>query len=262
MIRLPETGPVLGRCGCGRMVRENSFRTAVDRAEWDLSSFCQCCLDRVFLALDEDGIVPASPIRFGALAAHLRSGRTVLEIVLLPFLFVPELHRVAWEARYTLRIGPMISFSPRSDLDPMSCVLAGHRIRVTEIYAYEDPRLPVWFEDLDLLVALDGRSLNEIVGACPVLGRGTQLALADAVLWREVVSRPLLPFDSFIRARGLDLSRQDDASPPSPLRVCARMGAALALPDPNSFDGERTALWHLLEGLRPHFPVQPKGDRR
>ena len=259
MIRLLETGPVLGTCVCQAMVREDSLRDNYSKDEWLLSRMCQPCQDRIFLAPGGEGGVRAHPIRFGALVAHSRSGRTVLEVVLIPFLFIPELHRAAWEARYILRIGPMPSFAASTELNPMYRFLAGHRVRVTEVLSFDDPRLPVWFEDLDLLVALDQRSVDEIVGACPVLGRGLRTALADAVPWREIASRPLLPFESFVRSRGLDLARPDDRSPPSPLRVCARMAAALALVERGSYDKDRTALWHLLEGMRTHFSDSPKG---
>ena len=259
MIRLLETGPVLGTCVCQAMVREDSLRGDCSEHEWYLSGLCQSCQDRIFLAPGGEGGVRAHPIRFGALVAHSRSGRTVLEVVLIPFLFIPELHRAAWEARYILRIGPMLSFAPSTELNPMYRFLAGHRVRVTEVLSFDDPRLPVWFEDLDLLVALDRRSLDEIVGSCPVLGRGIQVSLADAVPWREIVSRPLVPFGSFVRSRGLDLARPDNCSPPSPLRVCARMAAALALVERGSYDKDRTALWHLLEGMRTHFSDSPKG---
>ena len=92
MIRLPESGSVLGWCSCGALVREDSFRNECSLAEWHLSGFCQRCQDQFFLAVDQEGDAQVYRLRFGALAAHRSSGREVLEIGLIPFLCVPSLH--------------------------------------------------------------------------------------------------------------------------------------------------------------------------
>ena len=139
------------------------------------------CQDLIFLFPPLEAGAPRHLIRFGALAAHRRSDRHVLEVAVLPFRFIPEHHVLAWEARSTLRIGSVLPFALPSELHPMASILAGHRVRVTEVYSFEDPRRAGWFSDLDLLLALDADSLKEIVGACPVLGGGLRIPLADAL---------------------------------------------------------------------------------
>jgi len=244
VIRLPETGAVLGRCGCGAVVRTDSFRDLASYAEFFFSGFDQPCQDRAFLGLDEQGKLPPCPIRFGALAAHLAPGPVAPELVVLPFLFVPEFHVLAWEARYILRIGPRHSDAPLMDLYPMGDSLAGHRVRVTEIDSYADRRLVDWFSDLELLLASDRGAIDAIVRACPPLRTGLRVALDDAVDWSDFVSG-VWP---------VDVSRPDVPPPVSPLHLCARMGAALLNPERRPRCEPRTAAWHLLESLRAHFP--------
>ena len=253
MIRLPETGFVLGRSGCGTLVREDSFRDENSLAEWQISALSQSAQDRIYLGLSEAGGI-RYPIRFGALAAHAVSGGEVSEVAVLPFLFVPATHSVAWEPRFALRIGPMLSLGLLSDLDPMARMLLGHWLRVTDVSAFEDPRLGEWFADLDLLVALDQASLEAIVGACPVLGGGLQLALAEALDWRALTGRPLVPFPQFVRSTDLDPSLRQAGPRPSPLRVCARMGAALGFADGRPLSA-------LFESLKRQFrnPSLSKG---
>ena len=257
MIRLPETGPEVGRCVCGVVIREDSFRDKKSEKEWFLSSLCMECQDRVFLVPPQEVGAVRHTVRFGVLAAHRRSGRQILEVALLPFRFIPALHIVAWEPRYTLRIGPVLPLTLPAELDPMFRILAGHRVHLTEVDSFEDPRLAEWFSDLDLLATLDRRAGEEIVGACPVLGDAHAVALADAIPWRDIVSRPLIPFDGFVRSRGLDLFRAGSSLPPSPLRLCARLGAALGLE-------EHKPLWHLFESVKDQFskPLQPEGVPR
>ena len=183
--------PKVGQCVCGAIVGEDSFRDECSGHEFSLSGLCQDCQDLIFLFPPPEAGTNRHRIRFGALAAHRRSDRHVLEVAVLPFRFIPEHQVLAWEARYSLRIGPILPFALPSVRNPMASILAGHRVRVTEVYSFEDPRLARWFSDLDLLLALDRQSLETIVGACPALGGGLQVALADAVPWASLVGRPL-----------------------------------------------------------------------
>ena len=262
MIRLPETGPEIGRCGCGAVVRQDSFRDESSFVEWELSGFCQRCQDRFFLAVDQDGDARHYPLRFGVLAAHRRSGREVLEIGLLPFVCIPALHVLAWEARSSLRIGRVIPRALHAELEPMARVLAGHRVRVTSIYELSDPRMDEWFSDLDLLIALDCRSLAEIVDACPALGGGFGVPISDAIPWSAMAGRPLTSLGHFVRFGKLDSSRNADWPPISALRLCARIGSALCLENHSSSAQERTALWHLLESVKNCIPDPPEPKRR
>ena len=254
MIRLPETGPELGRCGCGAVVRQDSFRDESSFVEWELSAFCQRCQDNFFLAVDQDGDAQHYPLRFGVLAANRRSGREVLEIGLLPFLCIPAMHLVVWEARYALRIGRVVPLARPSDLKPMARILDRHHVRVTSIYEVFDPRLSGWFSDLDLLIAHDCRSLAEIVGACPALRGGLGVPISDAIPWSVMAGPPLTSFGHCVRPEGLDSGRAEARPPTSALRLCARIGAALCLENRGSSDEERTALWHLLESIKGCLP--------
>ena len=249
MISLPETGPELGRCLCGNVTRKDSFRDKCSRLEFTLSGLCQACQDLIFLFPPPEAGATRHRIRFGALAAHRRSDRHVLEVAVLPFRFIPQHHVLAWEARHVLRIGSVLPFALPSELYPMASILAGHRVRVTEVYS--DARLAGWFSDLDLLLALDADSLNEIVGACPALGGGLQVALAEAVPWASLVGRPLSSLLQFVRSA--DLAAVQPGFPPSPLRVCARLGAALGMDDGRP-------LTHLLDFVRKARPEPPKPE--
>ena len=250
MIRLPVSGSELGRCLCGSAILEDFWRDECSEREWSQSGLCQDCQDKIFLGQAD---VRSHALRFGVLTAHASSGCAMSEVAVIPFLFVPATGTVAWEARFTLRIGSMLPFGLLSDLEPMARILHGHWLRLTEVYP-ADPRLDKWFSDLDLLVALDQESLQAIVGVCPVLGGGIEVALADALDWRALVGRPLTPFPQFVRSVDLDPSRRRAGPRPSPLRVCARMGAALGLEDGRP-------LTQLLELLEPHLrtPSNPKG---
>ena len=255
MIRFPETGAVLGICGCGQTVRVDSFSERLGLLEWYLSSMCAQCQSRTFLGLDPAGVLPPSQIRFGVIAAEACHHGEVSELALLPFRFVPEFHVVAWEARFTLRLGPLLDSQWHSDLEPMAAILTGHWVRVTDLASFRDPRLDEWFYDLDLLLALDQASAVSILRTCPALAVGAPhvAALADEVPWPRLTGHPLLPFEAFVRAHDLDFGPDAALSPRSALSQCTCMAAALALPDPASPDDERTALWHLFASVKPRF---------
>ena len=254
MIRLPETGPELGRCGCGDVVRQDSFRDESSHVEWNLSGLCQRCQDRFFLARDQEGDAKDKPLHFGVLAAHRSSGPELIEIGLLPFLCIPALHVLVWEARYALRIGRVIPPARPAALDPMAQLLAGNHVRATSIYEFSDSRLVEWFYDLELLVALDCRSVADIVVACPALEGGLGVSISDAIPWTASASRPRNAFGRFVRAGWLESGDGGDWHPPSALRICARMGAALSLEDASLSGDKRPGLWHLLESVKDCLP--------
>lgn len=254
MIQVPETGRKLGRCVCGVLIREDSYRDQGSLAEARISQLCQSCIDHVFLVPPRESCEPRHRLRFGVIAAHNPSGRTGSEVAILPFLFIPALHLVAWEARHTLRIGTVLPSGSLSGFEPMGRTLATHLLRVTEVPSYAAPQLDEWFSDLHTLIALDGRALEEIVSACPSLGHVHAVSLAHAVPWRDLASRPLLPFDAFVRAHSLDPSRSEPCPAPSPLRTCALMGAALELKDGAPF----RALFDSLKDLLSR-PPSPQG---
>ena len=254
MIRLPESGSVLGRCSCGALVREDSFRNECSLAEWHLSGFCQRCQDQFFLAVDQEGDAKVHPVQFGVLAANRSSGRELIEIGLLPFLCIPALHVLVWEARYALRIGRVIPNALPTELDPMAQLLAGYHVRVTSIYELSDSRLVEWFSDLELLIALDCRSLADIVDACPALRGGLGVSISDAIPWTSMTGRPRISFGRFVCAGRLDSGNSGDWPPPSALRLGARMAATLSLEEDSPSADKRTALWYLLEYVKGSPP--------
>ena len=261
MIRLPETGFVLGICDCGETVREDSFSDRLSLLEWQISRMCGECQSRTFLGLDPAGVLPPSPIRFGVIAAEGWPHADVSELALLPFRFVSEFHVLAWEARFILRLGPLLDSQWHAELQPMSGILTGHRVRVTDLASFRDPRLDEWFSDLDLLLALDQGSALSILRTCPALAVGAPhvAALADEVPWSRVTGHHLVPFEAFVRAKNLDFRPEAARSPRSALSRCACMAAALALADSSSPEDERTALWHLFASVKPRFAKSDPG---
>lgn len=220
MIRLPETGPVLGQCRCGRLVTVD-FRDRLSRAEWTVSGLCAACIDAVFLALDEEGVLPPQPLRYGALAAHRTSGGDVVEIVLLPFVFVPALHNIAWNTQHIVRIGLALPPPSHAEYEALDALLIDPNVSVTDVASFTDPCLVDWFSDLALLLGSDDSSLDAIVHVCPALGTALQVPLADHF---------------------------------SPFTTCIQNASALV----GSSRGPRfepgTPAWRLLESLRVHFP--------
>ena len=257
MIRLPELLPPLGRCVCGMPLAEDSFRDEASFSEFYLSGLCQECQDQIFFAPGGAGIHDW-PVRTGVVAAHGGVDGRVDDVAVLPFVFLAETGRVEWETRFVLRIGreplaPVDTF----ELEPMAGVLGGHRIRVTEVHTLTHPRLPEWLGALEALIAVDAKSLEAISGACPALAAAVPIALADALPWDDLYGRPLVPFDEFVGAFGLDPSPQPK---PCALRRCALLGAALGLPDARMLGG-RPVLQRVIADVRWHLPGLAETER-
>ena len=252
MSRVPSTGTVLGP-GEAFLARPDAFpfRDEGSIAEWMISGLDQREQDQVYLPLSQGGGT-RYPIRFGALAAHALEGSALKEITLIPFLFVAPTRTVAWEARCILRIGPTPSARLLSDLEPMAAPLEGHFLRVTDVSSFTDPRFGRWFSDLDLLLALDSESLRAIVGGCPALGRAHEVPLAEDLDWHAIAGCSLVPLGRFVRCA--DLDSVSPGTPPSPLRLCAWMGAALV-------HSRGPALSHLLDFVRGALPEPSKPER-
>ena len=82
---------------------------------------------------------------------------------------------------YALRIGRVIPRALPTEFGPMAQLLAEHRVRVTSLCEFSDPRLAEWLSDLEIRIALARPSVDEIVRACPVLGRRRCVPLANAI---------------------------------------------------------------------------------
>ena len=250
MIRLPGLLPPLGRCVCGAPVGVDSFRDEASFSECHYSGLCQACQDLIFFAPGGAGIQDW-PVRTGVVVAHGGPDGRVDEVAVLPWVFLAETGRTAWEARFVLRIGrgPLPPVAP-FELEPMAGALAGHRVRLTEVHPLTHPKLPEWLGALDVLVALDAPSLEAIAGACPALTAAVPVALADAVPWGVLFGHPLVPFLEFVNALGLDPS-----PPPEPcvLRRTALLGAALGLREALLPDGG-PVLGRVLADVRGRLP--------
>ena len=220
MSSFPPTGSVLGRCRCGQVVTDD-FRDSRSRAEWTLSGLCPACQDAVFLALDDDGVLPSQPLRSGALAAHRTCGADVVEIVLLPFVFVPALHTLAWNTQSIVRIGFALPPPSHSEYDALDTLLEQPHVAVTDVASFTDPCLVDWFSDLDLLFGSDGPSLDAIVHACPALGTALRVPLADHL---------------------------------SPFATCIQTAAALVGSSCGPHCAPGTPAWCVLDSLRSRFP--------
>lgn len=229
MIRLPGLLPPLGRCVCGAPVHEDLFRDQASFTEFHYSGLCQECQDRIFFALGGAGIHDW-PVRTGVLVAHGGPSGRIDEVAVLPFVFLAETGRVAWETRFVVRIGrgPLSSVDLR-ELEPMADMLEGHLFRLTEVYPFDHPELAEWLGEVDVLIALDGVSLEAIAGTSLALDADLAVALADVVPWAELYGHPLVPFGAFVSALEIDPAPTPE---PSVLRRCALLGAVLGRPDP------------------------------
>ena len=229
MIRLPGLLPPLGRCVCGAPVGEDSFRDQASFTEFHYSGLCQECQDRIFFDPGGGGVHDWL-VRTGVLVAHGGPDGRIDEVAVLPFVFVAETGRVAWETRFVLRIGrgPLSPVDLR-ELEPMADMLEGHHFRLNELHPFAHPELAEWLGAVDVLIALDAASLQAIAGACPALDADLAVALADVVPWADLYGHPLVPFGAFVRALGLEPLPTPE---PSVLRRGALLGALLGLADP------------------------------
>lgn len=226
MIRLPETGPVLGRCRCGRLVTDD-FRDALSRAEAQISGMCAACIDAVFLALDEEGVLPPQLLRYGALAVHRTSGGEIVEVVLLPFVAAPVLHKIAWNTQHIVRIGYALPPPSHAEYEALDVLLEAPNVSVTDVASFTDPCL-AWLSDLAVLFGSDSPSLDAIAKMCPVLGTALRVPLSDHL---------------------------------SPFATSFQMASALLGSSPDPHCAPHTPAWRLLESLRAHFPDSSSESR-
>ena len=146
-------------------------------------------------------------------------------LAVLPFLFVLPSGPLVWDLRHALRIGSELPSGRLLELEPLSRLLPGYRVQVTDVPA-SHPCLADWFSDLELLVVLDRKSLDTVVASCRALGGAYALPLAEALPWECIVGTPFLPF-----VQGLELRRARSSRSSSALRLSALMAAALEVDD-------------------------------
>lgn len=215
--------PEIGRCICGTVLHVDSFRDDRAYRAFYSSGLCQNCSDRAFLCMSAAEPGRRLPLRRGALVAHRVVEDAGGELCLLPFLFVAEEGRVAWEARYIVRIGPHLDpFDPFDELLPMKDQLKGHQIRVHEGSSLEGVPGPAeHMAGLELLIGADRAALEAAVATGVFPSAVRCVSLADGLPRCGSHGRPVLPLE-----RWWPYSE----GPPSTLRVCALLGFVLCLP--------------------------------
>ena len=231
--------PEIGRCMCGVRVFGDHFRDRESYLEFLRTgrNLCQSCQDQVFLAGNPDDPHHRNlPIVDGALAA-VRGALD--EICLFPFRLVPAPRaRIAWEARFIVRAGPLLEpLDPWDELEPMREPLDDHQVRVREHRSLDALGLAEPLDRLTLLVALDRPALDAALAACPPLSRLRAASLEDDVPWRGAFARPLRPLGS---------GSCPEHGTSSALRQCALVGLALLETD----RAGRRALDHLIASHR------------
>ena len=221
-VRYPE----IGRCMCGAVLHVDSFRNDESHRAFFTTGLCQRCSDDSSFVASKCEPGRRFDLWRGALVANRREGDGDPELGILPFLFLVEELRIAWEARFIVRMGsnlePLDTFD---ELLPMKDYLAGHQIRVHEGSALDADSGPgKHLANLVLLIALDRTGL-EVAEGSGVLPLGVSgVSLADSISWRREYGRPLLPVGRWWPF---------DVGPPSVLRICALMGFVLCLRAPD-----------------------------
>ena len=194
--------PALGRCECGVPVYVHNFRDRVSLEEFGLSGYCQRCQDEFFLATSDDDPEANYSLRRGALAAVRAQGSALAEVCLFPFvLAAAPVPRIAWEARWLAwacsRYPPADAWE---DLAPMETALANHQVRLTAFQSLEAPGLGERPGNVELLVGLDGPSLDAVSAACPVPPWVSFLSLCDGMPWIEAFGRELRPLETWSKS--------------------------------------------------------------
>ena len=225
-VRYPE----IGRCMCGTVLYVDSFRDARSYQDFYRSGLCQGCSDEATLCVSPHASGRRLRLRRGAVVAHRSADDGGVELCLLPFLFVAEEWRIAWEARYIVRIGPCLEpLDPFDELLPMKDHLDGHQVCVHEGESLRGAPGPAeHLTRLDVLLGPDRMGLEAAVGTGVFPAGARCMSLADGFPWRRELGRPLLPLGRWWPY---------DEGPLSTLRACALMGFALCWRGPDGESG-------------------------
>ena len=237
--------PEIGRCMCGSVLRIDSFRDDAAYHGFYRTGLCQSCSDASSFAQSRQESSVRFPVRRGALVTASPNGESDLERVVFPFLFIVPEPRIAWEARFVLRIGPDLEPLDHFDeLVPMKDLLCGHQIRVQEASSViEIPGAAELVARLELLLAPDTETLDTVAASGAFPDDAVRLALSDALAWRKDYGRPLVPLERWWPF---------DSGPVSVLRACGLLGLALTVP--GSRPGVVSPISRLLSSFRDAFP--------
>ena len=186
----PARGRWGARCACGAAIADGDFRDRLSYREFHASGLCQACQDDLFFRASHPDGRWRFPIRRGVLAAPLERGAAVVELGLVPFLFIAPEARVAWDARFMLRAG-----APRAPLDlaeaiaPMQAMLEHHQVRLTEVEDVAGAHVRAAL-DVDLAVVRDAAA-RAALGRLPLGAGAFCLALADDLPWQRLYGATL-----------------------------------------------------------------------
>ena len=237
--------PEIGRCMCGAVLRIDSFRDDAAYQAFFRTGLCQGCSDASSFAQSRQESSLRFPVRRGALVTASRDSEAALEWVVFPFVFVVPEPRIAWEARFILRIGPDLEPLDHFDeLLPMKDLLCGHQIRVQEASSLVQlSGAAELVARLELIIAPDKETLDTVAGGGAFPDDVLRLALSDALAWRKDYGRALVPLERWWPF---------DSGPVSVLRACGLLGLALAVPGSRS--GVTSPISRLLSSCRDAFP--------
>ena len=160
----PALPPGGGRCGCGAAVHPDSFRDRLSWRELHITGRCQACQDRLFFAASAHDAHRLYPVRRGVIAATVTREGAVVELGLLPFLFIAPEARIAFEPRYLLRAGAALApLDPFDALRPVRSALGTHQVRLVEVADVHAPEVRDAL-DVDLAVAGDAAARAALAG--------------------------------------------------------------------------------------------------
>ena len=226
------------KCSCGAAVADGDFRDRASYREFHASGLCQACQDDLFFRASQPDGRRRYPIRRGVLAAPLERGGSVVELGVLPFLFVAPEARVAWEARFVLRAGaPRAPGALSVELAPMQPMLEHHQVRLTEVDDVAGAQVRAAL-DVDLAIVRDAAA-RAALARLPLGADALCLALADDLPWQRLYGATLPRPPSPGVARGVSV-----------LGACAALAVALKGRAASRFEPLR----RLLGKRRECFP--------
>ena len=237
----PAIPPGGGRCGCGAAVHPDSFRDRLSWREFHITGQCQACQDRLLFAASVHDAHRLYPVRRGVIAATVTREGAVVELGLLPFIFIAPEARIAFEPRYLLRAGAALApLDPFDELRPVRSALETHQVRLAEL---DDMHAPEVRDALDVDLAVVGDAAARAALAGLALPPGARpAALADDVPWRALLGATLPELVSPWTRAG---------APVSVLRACALL--ALGLEPPGAAAPSPALRW-LVRARRARFP--------
>ena len=238
----------LGHCRfCGAGVSDTSFRDHASQREYPITATCQSCQDDIFLGTTGDDPAASHPVRDGTVVAPLLEGRSVRAVALLPFRYVAELLRIAWEPRHLVLAGAGLApVDPWAELGAMRDAWTEHRLHLASVPSPDDALVSGRLAGCDMVVGMDVPCVLAARALCPTLTARALVPLCAEVPWLDAYGAALLPLDRFPHARDLDAGvGSAGACRDSPLRQCALAARLLSLRATTGGHAGRTA-WELL----------------